>query len=179
MKRLIAPAIVASIALCGAAGAKESYHEKAFNADTVEKFNATADSVRKEMEPGGRYQYVKPDERKKIDTALDDMTKLFAENGSVAAMNQDTKVKLFNDQEVVNSILQQRDGDRVICKNEAPLGSHIPVTSCHTYAQEVEARQGANKQMADWKLGGCSATAASAKSGPNALCFMGGGSGGH
>ena len=178
MKKLIAAAIAASIAFCGAAGAKESYHEKAFNADTAEKFNATAESVRKEMESGGRYQYVKPEERKKIDAALDDMTKLFAENGSVAAMNQDTKVKLFNDQEVVNSILQQRDGDRVICKNEAPLGSHIPVTSCHTYAQEVEAREGARKQMADWKLGACSATGASAKGSPSQQCMMTGGGGG-
>lgn len=177
MKTLIAAAMVASIAVCGAAGAKESYHEKAFNADTTDKFNETADSVRKEMEPGGRYQYVKPEERKKIDTALGEMSKLFAENGSVAAMNQDTKVKLFNDQEVVNSILQQRDGDRVICKNEAPIGSHIPVTTCHTYAQEVEARQGAGKQMADWKLGACSATAGSAKSNPGQQCMMGGGGG--
>jgi hypothetical protein len=179
MKTLIAAAIAASIAVCGVAVAKESYHEKTFNADTAEKFDATAEYVRKEMEKGGRYQYVKPEERKKIDTALGDMSKLFAENGSVAAMNQDTKVKLFNDQEVVNSILQQRDGDRVICTNQAPIGSHIPVTSCHTYAQEVEARQGAQKQMADWKLGACSATGASAKGGsPNQQCMMGGGGGG-
>ena len=119
--------------------AKESYHEKAFNAETAEKFQATAESVRREMDAGGRYQYVKPDERKTVDRALAEMQALFAQSGSVEAMNQGDKVKLFNAQEVVNSILTRRDGDRVICKDKPKLGSHIPTTSCHNYAQEEEA----------------------------------------
>jgi hypothetical protein len=159
----IAAVLVASIALCGAAGAKENYKEKAFNADSKDKFEAVAADVRKEMESGGRYQYVKVDERTKIDAALTEMTALFATSASIASMNQDAKIKLFNDQEIVNSILQQRDGDRVICKKEAPIGSHIPVATCHTYAQEVEARSGASKQMSAWGQSNCSGTAASVK----------------
>ena len=177
MKTLIAVAIAASIAVCGLAGAKENYQEKAFNADSKDKFDSVAADVRKEMESGGRYQYVKPDERSKIDASLSDMSRLFSENSSVDAMSQDAKVKLFNDQEVVNSILQQRDGDRVICKHEAPIGSHIPVTTCHTYAQEVEARNGAHDQMAQWGQGNCSATGASSKGNPGQQCMMGGGKG--
>jgi len=46
----------------------------------------------------------------------------------------------------------------VICTNKAPIGSHIPQTSCHTYAQEVEARQQTQKQMTDWKVMGCAGT---------------------
>lgn len=157
MNKLIATAVAVSIALCGVAGANENYKEKAFNADSKEKFDAVAADVRKEMESGGRYQYVKPEERTKIDASLADMSALFAANSSVAVMSQDAKIKLFNDQEVVNSILQQRDGDRVICKKEAPVGSHIPITSCHTYAQEVEARNGTKDQMAKWGQGNCSA----------------------
>jgi hypothetical protein len=158
MRILIAAAAAASIALSCAAVAKENYKEKAFNADSKDKFEAVATDVRKEMESGGRYQYVKPDERTKIDAALGEMTSLFAANGSVASMNEDAKIKLFNDQEIVNSILQQRDGDRVICTKVAPVGSHIPVTTCHTYAQEVEARNGTKNQMATWGQSNCSAT---------------------
>ena len=158
MKFLIAVCIVASIAFCGTAAAHENYKEKVVNADTKDSFDTVAAHVRKEMEPGGRYQYVKPAERTKVDSALNEIGSLFAANSTVASMNQDTKIKLFNAQEVVNSILQQRDGERVICKKEAPLGSHIPITSCHTYSQEVEAQSGANKQMADWGRGNCSAT---------------------
>ena len=135
--------------------AKENYHEKAFNADTTEKFEATADGVRKEMEAGGRYQYVKPDERKTIDKSLTEMQALFTQNGSVEAMNQGDKVKLFNAQEVVNSILTRRDGERVICKDEPKLGSHVRTTSCHTYAQEEEARRGSHDVMEEWTRRGC------------------------
>ena len=65
-------------------------------------------------------------------------------------MKEDQKIALFNAQETVNSILTLRDRDRVICKKEAPLGSHIPLTRCHTYEQEVEAREGTKKIMDDW-----------------------------
>jgi len=155
-------ALVVAVA-ASAAGAKENYHEKTVNADTKEKFVEIATDVRQEMEGGGRYEYVKADERKTIDHKLTEMEALFNENGSVQNMKQDTKVKLFNDQEVVNSILTRRDRDRVICKNEAPLGSHIPVTSCHTYGQEVEAQEGTHNQLDEWKRGACRGKACAAK----------------
>jgi hypothetical protein len=132
------------------ADAKENYHEKSLNADTREKFEQVAASIRDEMEQGGRYEYVKPDERKTVDLKLTEIDALFAENGSLENMQQDTKIKVYNAQEVVNSILTKRDRDRVICKNEAPLGSHIPVTTCHTYGQEQDARHQTQKQMDDW-----------------------------
>lgn len=137
------------------ASAKENYHEKAFNADTKEAFEHVATDVRKEMGDGGRYQYLKPDERKTVDLKLSEIEGLFAESDTVQAMKHDTKVTLFNDQEVVNSILAHRDRDRVICKNEAPLGSHIPVTSCHTYGQEEDARRGTRNQLDEWARLGC------------------------
>jgi hypothetical protein len=180
MKMLIAVAVAAGVAFCGAAGAKENYREKAFNADSRDKFEAVAADVRRQMESGGRYQYVKPEERTKVDTALAEMSTIFAANESVASMPEETKIKLFNDQEVVNSILTQRDGERVICKKEAPVGSHIPITSCHTYAQEVEARDGTKKQMNEWGRGTCSATSASTGNGTKNLgqqCYMGPGAG--
>ncbi len=105
------------------------------------------------------------------------MTKLFDEYGSVPAMTQDAKVRLFNNQEIVNSILTKRDRDRVICTNQAPIGSHIPVTSCHTYAQEVEAHEGTKKQFDEWKRVPCIGTPS--KSGaPPPQCYMGPGAGG-
>ncbi|HJT98671.1 MAG TPA: hypothetical protein VJ696_10190 [Rhodanobacteraceae bacterium] len=136
--------------LAGGVSAKEHYKEKAFNADTKDKFEDIAANVRKEMEDGGRYEYVKPDERKKVDDALAKMTELFEQSGSVANMKEEQKIALFNEQETVNSILTLRDRDRVICKKEAPVGSHIPVTSCHTYGQEQDAHRETRKQLDDW-----------------------------
>ena len=150
----IIAALMLAFALCICAAqrttAKEHYHENTIKAETKEAFEELATSVHKEMEPNGKYEYVKPDEKKKIEAALDKMDKLFQQKDTIATMTQDEKITLFNAQEIVNSILTLRDRDRVICKNEAPLGSHIPVTTCHTYGQEVEAREGTKKIMADW-----------------------------
>jgi hypothetical protein len=139
-----------ALVVASVASAKENYKEKAFNADTPEKFAVVSASVRKGMEPGGRYQYVKPEERKTIDQKLDEIGTLFEKNGSVDAMGQQTKIELFNAQEVVNSILTRRDGERVICKKEAPIGSHIPITTCHTYAQEEDAHRNSRSLTNAW-----------------------------
>jgi hypothetical protein len=152
MKIIAALAFSAALStgFAGIAAAKEHYRENSVKADTKDVFDQLVDNVRREMVPGGKYEFIKPDEKPKVDAALNQMTKLFEEHDTVAAMTQDQKVALFNAQETVNSILTLRNRDRVICKNAPPLGSHIPQTSCHTYAQEVEARQGAQKMMDDW-----------------------------
>ena len=151
----IAIAIALSIGALSQAAAKENYREGGVKADTKEAFQTVAQNVRNNMVPGGKYEYVKPQEQKTIEKKLDEMDALFDQAGSVANMKEDQKIALFNAQETVNSILTLRDRDRVICKNEAPLGSHIPVTTCHTYGQEVEAHQGSRKQLDDWSRPVC------------------------
>ena len=147
----LAFAMVLSASIASVVGAKENYHENSVKADTKEAFDQLADNVRSGMDTGGKYEYVKPEEKITIEKKLAEMDKIFeAGGGSVATMKEDQKIALFNAQETVNSILTLRDRDRVICKKEAPVGSHIPVTTCHTYAQEVEARQGSKKLMDDW-----------------------------
>jgi hypothetical protein len=184
MKTTLALAVALSMAVLAPCSAKENYHEKGVNAETKERFAEISQNVRREMDTGGKYEFVPLDERTKIDKSFDEMTGLFDQYGSVSAMNQDAKVKLFNDQEVVNSILTKRDRDRVICTNKAPLGSHIPQTSCHTYAQEVQAHQETQKQMTDWKVMGCAGTSSGrgvATQPPLACSYRsgGGGSSGH
>ena len=146
--------LVGAIAL-HAASAKENYRENGVKADTREAFEPVAASIREELAPGGQYEYAKPDERKTVEKKLSEMDALFQQAGSVAQMTQEQKIALFNAQEVVNSILTKRDKDRVICKNQAPVGSHIPVTSCHTYGQEVEALRGTQRQLTDWQSTKC------------------------
>jgi hypothetical protein len=157
VKIIIALAFALVVSTCAfePAAAKENYKEGGVKADTKEAFDALSQSVRKDMEPGGRYEYVRPDEQKTIEKKLDEMSALFAQTGTVTGMKEDQKIALFNAQETVNSILTLRDRDRVICKHEAPIGSHIPVTTCHTYGQEIEAREGTKKQLSDWSRAQC------------------------
>ena len=150
--------LLAGVFFIASASAKENYKEKSFNADTRDKFATIAEGIRDEMKEGGRYEYMKPDERRTIEQKLEEITTIFGKTESVAAMQQDDKIKLFNAQESINSILTKRDRDRVICENKTKLGSHIRETTCHTYAQEVQARQETQKQMSDWKVMGCAGT---------------------
>ena len=173
---LLHAALVAALAVAlNTAAAKENYHEKTFNADTREKFQAVADEVRKEMEPGGRYENVKAKERATIEQSLAEMDALFAASGGVEHMKQDDKVKLFNDQEVVNSILTRRDRDRVICEDKPKLGSHVRTTSCHTYGQAEDARRGSKDQMDEWTRRGCATAGCVGSSPPRPTTQSGGG----
>lgn len=121
--------------------------ELTVKAATRDDLTATADAVRKQMVPGGRYEFVSPAERSQVETTLADMDATFDRSGgSVATMNQDAKIQLYNDQETVNAILTKRDADRRICKSVAPTGSLIPKTSCHTYG-EIEKSQRDSQQF--------------------------------
>jgi len=134
MKTLIA-AIVLTMGLTAVAGASEPGGTKPLDANTPQTFQTTAASVRAEMRPGGRYAFVTPAEHARVDTALSDIDKAYAD----ARIDQDTKVRVFNDQELVNSILERRD-ERMICANEVSTGSHVRVTKCATYAHEAGRR---------------------------------------
>lgn len=140
---------LAGAALVAAMAASAKDTKDAVNADSRDKFEAVATGVKAQMEPGGRYK-VTDAEKKAVNQKFDDMSKLFAEHATVAEMGKDTQTQLFNDQEAINAILAKRDDQRLICKKVAPIGSHIPVTTCHTYAEEQEMHNAASKQMDQW-----------------------------
>jgi hypothetical protein len=149
MKNAFAIPVLWAMLAVGVAHADKS--KDIVKADTREAFAPVAAEVLKEMNPDGRYAYVKPDEREKVEASLADMSKLFEQHESVEAMDKAAKVQLFNDQETVNSILTLRDRDRLICERGAPTGSRIVTTTCHTYG-ELQAAQQASRKFMDERL---------------------------
>jgi hypothetical protein len=134
---LIALFVAALVAL--PLSAKEKA-EPAVNANTKDAFETVSTWVHKQMDEGGCYSYVTAGERSKVNGKLDEMSKLFQKRGDVAQMTDAEKTEMFNSQEEVNAILGKRDNERLICKNELPIGSHIPVKTCTTTG-EFEARR--------------------------------------
>lgn len=118
-------------------------------ADTKDNFAAVVAAIHQQMAPGGRWQYVDRSERESIDTEFADMTDLFDRFGTVAQMDQNARDQLYKDQEIVNDILTRRDGNRVICRNEEHIGSHIPTRTCKTYAQIESERNDSQRFMQD------------------------------
>jgi hypothetical protein len=104
-------------------------------ADSKENFEAIVAAIHQQMQPGGRWQYIDARERTTVDGSFADMGKLYDQFGSVDKMDQAAKIRLLADQSTVNAILTKRDGDRLICQTELPVGSHLPVKTCKTYSQ--------------------------------------------
>jgi len=150
MRLALALAMVCALFASGAAEGAEKTKD-VVKAETKEAFESAATDVRKDLGADGRYAYIKPDEREKVEASLAEMQTLFDESGSVERMDKATKVKLFNAQEVVNSILTLRDRDRLICERGVQTGSRIVTTSCHTYG-ELEAAQQASRKFMDEKI---------------------------
>lgn len=120
-------------------------------ADTKETFAPVADHVREQMQPGGRFEFVNAQERDIVAKDLGDMQSLFDRFTKVDAMDDKSKLQLYNDQSEVNAILTRRDGDKEICVHEQPTGSHLPKTTCRKYS-DMERDRAATMQMKDEML---------------------------
>jgi hypothetical protein len=132
MKHAIAALAFGAALVASSAFAKDQKVDPAINASTADAFKTVSAWVRTQMDEGGRYQETKPAERARVNDRLDDMAKVFEEKDDVEKMNEQQRMRLFNDQEEVNAILTKRDGQRLVCKDEIPIGSHIPTRVCRT-----------------------------------------------
>lgn len=136
--------------LClGAAFAADKVIEKPVVADTPEKFAATATSIREEMNTGGRYEFIRPDDKAKVETDLNTIADMLKKAGSVAAMQKSDQVELFNTQEHLNGLLTHSDRNRLVCERRAPMGSNIQQSSCRTVADIEKMRRDSEKFMRD------------------------------
>ena len=110
-------------------------------AQTLNSFEQDSARIRKEMQPGGKYGYISNSERSRVEARLGDMQKLLSEHTNAADLGPSDKVALFNAQEEINGILDHNDNNRLVCEHTLPVGSHIPVTTCHTYAEIMAQRE--------------------------------------
>jgi hypothetical protein len=134
-------ALVGSSAYAVEDSDKSKVIEKPVVADTPETFAQQAAWIETEMQPEGRYEFTKPADKQRVNVLLGQMSNLMQRSGSVASMDHDTRVQLFNDQEEVNGLLKHNDANRLVCESHQPIGSHIPTTTCVTYRQrEATAR---------------------------------------
>ena len=144
-------ALLASMqVLCvGAAVAGDKVIEKPVVADTPEKFAELATSIRQEMNAGGRYEFIRPDDKTRAETDLNTMADMLKKSGSVSAMSKEDQVALFNTQEHLNGVLTHSDRNRLVCERRAPAGSNIQQSSCKTVAEIEKMRRDSEKFMRD------------------------------
>lgn len=141
----------APAAVAAPATVPQEHGKPVVKADTKENFEAIVAAIQQQMQPGGRWQYMDKSERATIDGSFADMDKLYVQFGSVDKMDQAAKVRLLADQSTVNTILTRKDGDRLVCRSEIPVGSHLPIRTCRTYAQIQAEQRGAQQALRDYE----------------------------
>lgn len=93
------------------------------------------------------YSEISADGRKTVLSLLDRMEELL-QGRDVAALSEQHKARLFNDQEQVNAILTQAAEDsRMVCRREQVTGSHRKTTVCLTVAERRRIREKSQDQL--------------------------------
>src|SRR5579863_1573127 len=140
-------------AFCATAGfaadSDAKVKENPVAANTPEKFAQTAEQVRAEMSTGGRYEFINPGDKGKVETDLNSIGAMLQKSGGVATMSQEDKVRLFNTQEHLNGLLTHSDSNRLVCERRAPVGTNIPLNTCKTVGEIEKNRRDSQKYMQD------------------------------
>lgn len=119
-------------------------------ANTKDEFAAVADHVRQQMAPGGRFDSVNKNDQETVNRDLGSMESLYDKFGQVDAMDQASKIQLYNSQSEVNAILTRNDGNREVCEQVKPMGSNIPKTVCKTQREINMQAEQSQRMMQDF-----------------------------
>lgn len=96
--------------------------------------------------PGERFAELDVSGRDAVLAAFDRMREVLGAAASVAELDPDRKVELFNDQELINEILTEAQRDsRITCKRNRTVNSRIKTSECHTFAEWERRRERARK----------------------------------
>lgn len=99
-------------------------------------FAAQRAAIEKNLADGKTYAEISQADRSKVRESLERISGRLDGVDSVDALAEPIKVALFNDQEIVNTILTRAASDsRVVCQRTKVTGSHRAQNICHTVAE--------------------------------------------
>lgn len=117
-------------------------------------FESQRQAVLRELGPNGRYAEIEPEARQQVQAALERIRQAMVQAGSVEALSEDDRVAVFNDQELVNTLLTRAAADsRLVCRREVKLGSHRKESRCMTVAERRRAAAEAQEALQQSRRG--------------------------
>ena len=131
-------------------GSGNSARSERMAMDVHQSFDAQRQSIEADLADGKTYSELSDSDRSKVTEALQRMGSLLHDAGGVAALDEAQKVRVFNDQELVNSLLSRAAEDsRLICRREKQIGSNRTTTHCMTALQRNRQTERARKDLTD------------------------------
>ena len=95
---------------------------------------------------GERYAEISKEQRVEVMDALDRMQDVLGPATSVQQLSPEAKVALYNDQEIVNTILTKAQrASREVCKRHRTVNSRLSTNECHTVAEWERRRERAQE----------------------------------
>lgn len=96
------------------------------------------------------YSEISMEQKSAVQQALGRIRLKMGGHQRVDEVSPQARVEIFNDQEMVNTILTQARADsRMVCRRERSTGSNMPQRVCMTVAQRREAEEAARKTLRD------------------------------
>jgi hypothetical protein len=93
----------------------------------------------------GGYGPLKKGSEKTLKADRDVIADLLKGHATASELKPDDRIAVYNAQEEITSILNNKDKNRMVCRKEAPIGTRIQTNICMTVA-EREARAAAAKE---------------------------------
>lgn len=101
-----------------------------------------------ELNDGKTFSELKLDDRSRVREAMGRMRVTLERYPGESSIPSAAKADLFNDQQIVNTVLTQaREDSRLICRREKATGSNFAVTQCLTLAQRERMKDDARRQL--------------------------------
>ena len=91
--------------------------------------------IMNDLQGGEVYSEISAENRMRVVDALGRIDALLGKGGHASLPDKD-KIEVFNDQELVNTVLSKaREDSRLVCTREKKVGSHRTTNSCKTVAE--------------------------------------------
>ncbi|GAB3361221.1 hypothetical protein [Lysobacter tyrosinilyticus] len=99
-------------------------------------FAAQRTTIEQELKEGGAYAAIDSAARAEVLAALQRISAVLDRNSDTSNLSSADQVQVFNDQELINSILTKAAKEsRVVCERQVRRSSHISDTRCMTVAE--------------------------------------------
>lgn len=130
MRRLVLVMLVLAIPMAAHAASSTT------QVDVTGGFAEQKKNIEADIAAGEVYSEISQQHMRDVRGALERITDVLEEEGSVDKLSEAEKAAVFNDQELVNTLLTQASEDsRLICRREKKVGSHRTTTQCATVAE--------------------------------------------
>jgi hypothetical protein len=116
--------------------------------DVRAAFAGQQQAIESDLADGKTYAEISEGDRLAVKGALNRISAALGGVESVEHLSEQKKADVFNDQELINSILTQAGADsRLVCTREKKVGSHRTSTQCYTVAERRRMREQSEAEM--------------------------------